>query len=162
MPGAVVLQSDEIRKRLCGVPLLERLGPEGYSSQMSERVYASLAEHAGLIIREGHSVVVDAVYARAADRHVIEAVAAAASVPFIGLWLDAPEPVLIDRAAQRRNDPSDADAAVVRTQCAQATGEISWYCLDASVPAASVLSRATDRVQEERPSILNIVAGEGR
>jgi aminoglycoside phosphotransferase family enzyme/predicted kinase len=162
VPGAIVLRSDEIRKRLCGVPLLERLGAEGYSSEMSERVYASLAEHAGLIIREGHSVVVDAVYARAADRHDIEAVAAAASVPFIGLWLDAPAAVLIDRTAQRRDDPSDADAAVVRMQCAQDTGDISWYRLDASAPAASVLSRAIKRVQKEWPSILGSVAGESR
>jgi aminoglycoside phosphotransferase family enzyme/predicted kinase len=161
VPGAIVLRSDEIRKRLCGVPLLERLGPEGYSPQMSERVYASLAEHAGLIIREGHSVVVDAVYARPADRHVIEAVAAAASVPFVGLWLDAPETVLIDRTTQRRSDPSDADAAVVRMQIAQDTGEISWYRFDASGPAASVLSRATERMQKERPGILR-VGGDGR
>lgn len=42
VPGAVVLRSDEIRKRLCGVPHLQRLGPEGYSAQVSERVYATL------------------------------------------------------------------------------------------------------------------------
>src|SRR5688572_1349051 len=81
VPGAVVLRSDETRKRLCGVPLLERLGPEGYSSHVSERVYATLAEHAALIVRGGHSAVVDAVYARTSDRQVIEQVAAAASVP---------------------------------------------------------------------------------
>jgi predicted kinase len=104
VPGAVVLRSDEIRKRLSGVPLLDRLGPEGYSPRMSERVYASLAERAAVIIRGGHSVVVDAVYARAADRQVIEHVATAASVPFIGLWLEAPESVLIERTARRRND----------------------------------------------------------
>ena len=59
---------------------------------MSECVYATLAERAVVTIRGGHSAVVDAVYARASDRHVIEKVAATASVPFIGLWLDAPEP----------------------------------------------------------------------
>ena len=36
VPGAVVIRSDEIRKQLCGVPPLERLGQEGYSSEMSE------------------------------------------------------------------------------------------------------------------------------
>ena len=51
VPGAVVLRSDETRKRLCGVPLLKPLGPEGYSSQVSERVYATLAERAALIVR---------------------------------------------------------------------------------------------------------------
>jgi predicted kinase len=160
VPGAVVLRSDEMRKRLSGVPLLQRLGPEGYSPRMSERVYATLAERAALIIGEGHSVVVDAVYTRAADRQVIEGVAAAASVPFIGLWLEAPESVLIERTAQRRNDPSDADADVVRMQRAQATGEITWCRLDASLPAASVLARTTDRVQHERPDVLRIATPE--
>jgi predicted kinase len=148
VPGAVVLRSDETRKRLWSVPLLQRLGPEGYSSQVSERVYSTLAEQAALVLRAGHSVVVDAVYAREVDRRVIAQVAEAASVPFIGLWLDAPEPMLIDRTAQRRNDASDADATVVRMQRAEDTGEIHWYRLDASVPAVSVLSSATDRVRE--------------
>jgi predicted kinase len=129
---------------------------------MSERVYATLAERAALIIRGGHSVVVDAVYTRAPDRRVIEHVAAAASVPFIGLWLEAPEPVLIERTAQRRNDPSDADADVVRRQRAQHTGEITWWRLDAASPAASVLARATDRLQHERPDVLRVVTPEAQ
>jgi predicted kinase len=162
VPGAVVLRSDEMRKRLCGVPLLQRLGPEGYSSQMSERVYATLGERAAAILREGHSVIVDAVYTRTADRQVIEKVAAAASVPFVGLWLEAPESVLIERTAQRRNDPSDADADVIRMQRAQATGEITWCRLDASLPAASVLARTADRVQHERPDVLRIATPEAQ
>ncbi len=162
VPGAIVLRSDETRKHLCGVPLLQRLGPEGYSAHVSERVYSTVAEQAALVLRAGHSVIVDAVYTRAADRRVIEQVAEGASVPFIGLWLDAPESLLIDRTAQRRNDPSDADANVVRRQRAQDTGDMSWSRLDASVPAASVLSSATDRVRERRHDVLNAVADEAR
>jgi aminoglycoside phosphotransferase family enzyme/predicted kinase len=162
VPGALVLRSDETRKRLCGVPLLQRLGPEGYSSHVSERVYSTLAEQAALVLRAGHSVVVDAVYARAADRRVIEQVAERASVPFIGLWLDAPESLLIDRTAQRRNDASDADASVVRMQRAQDTGDIRWCRLDASLPAAPVLSSAMDRVRERLHDALNVAADEAR
>ena len=147
VPGAVVLRSDETRKRLCGIPLLQRLGPEGYSSDVSERVYSTLAEQAAHVLRAGHGVVVDAVYARAADRRVIEEVAEAASIPFIGLWLDAPESLLVDRTARRRNDPSDGDANVVRMQRAQDIGDNRWSRLDASVPAASVLATATDQVR---------------
>jgi uncharacterized protein len=147
-PGAVVLRSDETRKRLCGVPLLQRLGPQGYSAEVSARVYATLAERAAQVVRAGHSVIVDAVYARASDRQVIESVAAAASVPFVGLWLEAPESVLIARTAQRRNDPSDADADVVRRQRTHDTGAIPWRRIDASLPAAAVQSHAADRVRE--------------
>jgi uncharacterized protein len=147
VPGAVVLRSDETRKRLCGVPLLQRLGPEGYSPQVSERVYASLMERAAHVLRSGHSVIVDAVFTRSEDRLAIEQVAATASVPFIGLWLDAPEPLLIERTAQRRNDPSDADAAVVRMQRNQDMGDLSWHRINASVPLESVISAANDAIR---------------
>ena len=162
VPGAVVLRSDETRKRLCGVPLLEHLSSEGYSSRVSGRVYATLAERAALIVRGGHSAVVDAMYARASDRQVIEQVAAAASVPFIGLWLEAPEPVLIARTERRRNDPSDADANVIRMQSAQGAGEIGWCRIDASLSGPSVLSRATARVRAQLHGALNGVADEAQ
>jgi aminoglycoside phosphotransferase family enzyme/predicted kinase len=158
VPGAVVLRSDEVRKRLCGVSPLEPLGREGYSSQMSERVYATMAEHAAAIVRGGHSVMVDAVFARAADRQVIERVAATSSVPFLGLWLEAPEQDLIARTEQRRHDPSDADASIVRMQRVQDTGRIRWRRIDASRPAPSVLSCAADRVREALPHSSNIAA----
>ena len=61
VPGAVVLRSDEIRKRLCGVSQFERLGPEGYSPHVSDRVYATVAERARLTVGGGHSAIVDAV-----------------------------------------------------------------------------------------------------
>ena len=126
------------RGSVCAVCLvLQRLGPEGYSSQVSERVYSTLAEQAALILREGHSVVVDAVYARAADRRVIEQVAEAASVPFTGLWLDAPESLLIERTAQRRNDASDADAR-------------SFGCSALKTPAISVGVVLTHRQRQPR------------
>jgi hypothetical protein len=160
-PGAVVLRSDETRKRLCGVPLLQRLGPEGYTASVSESVYKQLAEHAGLALRAGHSVIVDAVYAQAADRCVIEQVADAASVPFLGLWLEAPESVLIKRTDERRDDASDADAMVVRMQRSQETGEIGWIRLDASVSRASLLSSATNCLHERLHGVLNGAVDEG-
>ena len=158
VPGAVVLRSDEVRKRLCGVSPLEPLGREGYSSQMSERVYTTMAEHAASIVRGGHSVIVDAVYARSAARQAIEKVAAAAAVPFLGLWLDAPELELMARTDRRRNDPSDADASIVRMQREQDMGEIGWRRIDASRPSASVLSCASDCVRETLPHASNIAA----
>jgi predicted kinase len=121
-----------------------------------------VAEHAALVLRAGHSVVVDAVYARAADRRVIEHVAEAASVPFIGLWLDAPESLLVDRTTQRRNDASDADASVIRLQRTQDIGDIRWCRLDASVSEASVLSSATDRVRQRLSGVLNAASDEAR
>ena len=139
VPGALVLRSDEIRKRLCGVSPLERLGPEGYTPAVSDRVYAALADRASQVVRSGHSAIVDAVHARPADRQAIERLAGDASVPFIGLWLEAPETVLIERTKRRRFDPSDADETVIRTQHSQDIGAIDWHRIDASLSAESVL-----------------------
>jgi predicted kinase len=74
-----------------------RLGASGYTPDVSQRVYACLAENADALLRAGHSVIVDAVFGRAADRSAIERVASAAVVPFLGIWLDAAESVLIAR-----------------------------------------------------------------
>jgi aminoglycoside phosphotransferase family enzyme len=142
VPGAVVLRSDEIRKRLCGVAPLQRLGPEGYRPSVSDSVYRALADRAAGIIRDGHSAIVDAVYARSGDRETLERVASEGSVPFVGLWLDAPESTLIARARQRHNDPSDADAQVIRMQRDAGAGTMGWQRVDASRAVEDVLRSA--------------------
>jgi aminoglycoside phosphotransferase family enzyme/predicted kinase len=141
VPGAVVLRSDEIRKELCGVEPLQPLGPEGYTPEVSTRVYETILARARLAVGSGHSAIVDAVHARPADRHAIERVATSASVGFVGVWLDAAESMLVDRTRRRRLDPSDADEAVVRMQRAQETGPIYWHRIDAS--------RSPERVRDE-------------
>lgn len=142
VPGAVVIRSDDVRKRLCGVKPLDHLGPESYTDDVNNRVYAAAARLADAVVRGGHVAIVDAVFARPADRDAIRHAAAAAGVPFVGVWLDAPEPILIARAEARRADPSDADAAVIRRQRAEPTGAIDWHRLDASVTTEGVREAA--------------------
>ena len=150
VPGAVVIRSDVVRKQLSGVSPLDRLGPEGYSTEMSERVYGTVAERARMALREGHSAIVDAVYSRATDREAIERIAAAVDVPFVGIWLEAPEPILIGRAEHRRNDASDADGAVIRAQLARGAGNVTWHRVDASRALEDVLRTALQVLQEHQ------------
>jgi uncharacterized protein len=144
-PGAMVFRSDEIRKRLFAVPRYEHLGPAGYSDEVSRRVYDSLFDHARAALRTGHAVVVDAVFALPSSRQAIEQVAADASVPFVGCWLDAPESTLVARVERRHDDASDADATVVRRQYTQEAGSIAWHRMDAS-PAPEAVADAVIRV----------------
>jgi uncharacterized protein len=150
VPGSLVIRSDELRKRLAGVPVSERLGPEGYTPEMSSRVYAAMAQSARQALAGGYHVIVDAVHTRAVDRAAIERVAEAAAVPFMGLWLDAPEPTLVERTDQRRHDASDADANVIRVQHAQSTGEIHWHRIDASRASESVVRTAQGLLAQQR------------
>ena len=93
-------------------------------------------------------MIVDAVYARPADRQAIERVAADAAVPFVGIWLEAPETTLITRVEQRRDDASDADAAVIRLQHRDGTGVMRWRRLDASRPPGVVLGDASKYIHD--------------
>ena len=110
----------------------DRLGPEGYTEEVSEHVYATLMEQADTVVRGGYSAIVDAVFARAADRDAIHHVASAAGVPFAGVWLEAPESVLIARVEGRGPDVSDADSDVIRKQLAGGRDGLHWHRLDAS------------------------------
>ncbi len=141
-PGAVVLRSDEIRKSLCGVGPLERLGDDAYRPEMTTRVYGALIDRANVALLAGWSVIVDAVFARPSDREAVETLAQSTSVPFVGMWLEAPKDVLIGRTERRGPDASDADATVVGLQHANDPGAIRWERLDAVPVSASVLEQA--------------------
>jgi aminoglycoside phosphotransferase family enzyme/predicted kinase len=143
-PGAVVLRSDAIRKQLCRVKPTERLGPEGYTDAMSHRVYAALCADADRVVRGGCAAIADAVFARSEDRDAIQHVAAAAGVRFTGIWLEAPEPVLIHRAASRSADVSDADASVIRQQRTHPLELRQWHHLDASGTRQQVCDGAAE------------------
>jgi predicted kinase len=147
IPGAVVIRSDEIRKQLCGVDPLQRLGPEGYTSDVTQRVYATMMERAVSVVRAGYAAIADAVFARPSDREAIEQAAATEGLPFVGIWLDAPPDVLVARAAQRHHDPSDADANVIGRQLAADTGPLLWHRVDASSGIDHVLRQATALIE---------------
>ena len=77
-------------------------------------------------MRTGHSVVLDAVFARPDERDAAEALAHKLGVPFEGLWLDVPKEVAQARVAARRADASDATPAVVERQYGYELGRIDW------------------------------------
>jgi predicted kinase len=148
-PGAIVLRSDDIRKRLWGVSPLTRLGPAGYTPEMSARVYEALAADAVAVAAAGHSAIVDAVFARPDERLAIERAARGAGVAFAAVWLEAPEDTLLERIARREADASDADADVVRMQCAQWAGDARWPQVDAVADHDEVLTRARTSLQAQ-------------
>ena len=142
VPGGIMLRSDEIRKRICGVPIVTRLGRKGYTTEITNKVYETLAERAGVTVRGGFTAIVDATFLRVTDRQAIEAVARAAAVPFVGLWLEGSLQTLLERLQHREHDASDADATVLRMQYAQNVGAVSWHRLDSSASVEAVTKNA--------------------
>ncbi len=135
-PGAVVLRSDVIRKTLLGIGDLAPLGPDGYAPAVSQQVYDTLIARSRSIAASGFSVIADATFTKLEGRAALASAAAALGVKFVGFWLEADAATLLSRVAARRNDPSDADAGVVRRQLAEDLGAIAWTHLDATQPAA--------------------------
>jgi predicted kinase len=146
MPGALLLRSDVIRKRLFGCEPTDRLPAEAYEEDVSERVFERLAERAEILLRAGRTVIADGVFGDPAKRAQIARAADAAAVPFQGFWLEAPQAVLEERVAKRRNDASDADLAVVRAQGAMAAGPVDWEPIAATDSVEKVAERLAARL----------------
>ena len=135
-PGALVLRSDEIRKRLHGAAPEEKLPPAAYAPEAAAAVFAELAAAARGVVALGHCAIADAVFGRAEER--------AALGPCTGLWLTAPLEVLRARVAARTGDASDADVAVLEATAARGIAAPEWTALDAAVDALPAACKALD------------------
>jgi predicted kinase len=142
-PGALILRSDVRRKALMGVAPTDRLGPEGYSEDVTRTIYNGICRDAERLLSAGHSVILDAVYAHPQERADVEALARRLDVPFTGIWLRAATHVRKVRVNRRVNDASDADAKVVATQSAYDLGPMKWIQLDSDESP----SNTTDKIR---------------
>jgi uncharacterized protein len=137
-PGARILNTDRIRKRMHGLPVEARLPKAAYRPEVSQKVYAALRRDAANVLGAGSAVVADAVFDQAVERQAIEALATTCGVPFHGFWLDALETTLLRRVEARRNDPSDATAQVLVAQVRRGSGKIAWQRIDAAAEPSQV------------------------
>ncbi len=142
-PGALILRSDEIRKRLHNVPPETRLPPTAYTPEVSRLVMRTLFTDMQHAIDAGHSVIADLTFLSAEHRR--QASAAAGMAPFAGIWLTAPLDVLEARIRARHNDASDATPEVLHNLAAHNPGPGSWTELDATAPDAIALLTALVR-----------------
>lgn len=141
-PGARLLRSDVIRKRLHGVAPETRLPPSAYDRASNERVYRAVYDMAARTLQSGYAVIADAAFLDPDERAAIARVAGEAGVAFAGLWLDAPDETLRRRIAARQSDASDADLNVLAFQRSLDTGRIEWSRVDARNNAGSVAEAA--------------------
>ena len=131
LPGAVILRSDVIRKTMLGIGELDRLPPTAYRPTVSADVYARVAAEAATIVKQGHSVIVDAVFAHESERSAIESVAKQAGVSFVGIFLTSDLAIRLQRVRQRNADASDATVAVAEAQENYDLGKLAWTQIDA-------------------------------
>lgn len=118
--GAIRLRSDVVRKQLFGEQTGDNTVGHGiYSADASTATYDKLHELAGIVLRAGFPVVIDATYLKREQRDAAAKVAEATGVPCLILDCTAPDAVIEGWLAHRNslgNDPSDATMDVVRAQ----------------------------------------------
>lgn len=146
-PGARIMESDRLRKAMFGVAPEARLPLEAYRPEVSRKVYAELNRRARLILADGGTVVVDAVFDREQDRLQIQSAADDLGVPFVGLWLNADAPVLLERVAERPQGTSDATPDVLAMQLAKDIGSLSWHRIDTGRPLDDVIAEISALVR---------------
>ena len=132
-PGALIVRSDEIRKRLHGAAPEQRLGRDAYTAEANARTDAALLD--AVRAAAPHGVIADATFLSPALREAV----AACGAPFTGIWLEAPVTELERRVNARTHDASDATAAVLHRLAALDAGPVTWH----RVPAdESAMTRA--------------------
>lgn len=144
MTGARVVRSDATRKRLSGAALTRRLGPEGYTAEMTERTFEALFAEVAEGLRAGHTVIADAVFASPGHRRALRDIALKEGAPFTGMWLEASPEIMARRVTERKRNISDADAKVLDMQLAYDLGGLDWVRLDSSGSRDDTLAAGLD------------------
>jgi len=148
-PGALLLRSDEARKRLFNALPEQKLGADSYTPGANARVNTALLADAATSLLAGHATIMDSTFLHEPLRNAAEATARTAACPFVGYWLDATLDTLLDRVAARAGDASDAGPEIVRQAAEVDPGRITWHRLPAEDAAACVaLAREKLPVQD--------------
>lgn len=141
-PGARVLRTDVMRKKILNIPETEKAPPEAYTRDASNKVYHVLDDTIQCVLAAGHSAIFDAVFASENERRRIEDIADRVEAKFQGLWLTAPEATLKERVTRRLDDASDATTDVIESQLGYELGQLDWKKVNAGGSRQETAERA--------------------
>ena len=147
-PGAVVLRTDVLRKQHFQIRESDRLPGNAYRPEVTEEIYQTLVERASRVLIQGHSVVVDAVFADRAERTEISDAARKLNVRFSGFFLVTDLATRRQRVSRREGDASDATPEIAGLQEKYDVGPIDWAVVNASGTPEQTLERCLPRVTQ--------------
>jgi len=121
--GFTVLSSDRIRKELAGIKPGQHVpadyGTSIYTRTWTERTYAEIVSRAVVLLGLGESVVLDASWTSARQRHAVAAAADRTSADLVQLRCSAPLPVAANRISSRIDGESDATPTIAARLAAE-------------------------------------------
>jgi uncharacterized protein len=145
-PGAVVVRTDLLRKQYFRIKETERLPEAAYRVEVNEKIYETLLQRASRILAQGHSVVLDAVFAQPAERSAIAEVARKMGVRFSGFFLTADLVTRQRRVGRREADASDATPEIAGLQEKYDIGAVEWTNVDATGTPEQTLQKCLPQV----------------
>ena len=153
LPGAVILRTDVLRKQLFYVHETDRLPESAYRPEITEQIYEGLLQRAMQILSQGHSAVVDAVFAHESERSAIRDATRKLKIRFVGLFLVTDLATRLSRVGRRERDASDATPEIAGLQEKYDVGEVDWAIIDASGTPEETLRQCPTRslLQNKRP-----------
>jgi hypothetical protein len=145
-PGAVILRTDVLRKQKFKVKETDKLPESAYRPEIAGMIYETIAQRTGQILSQGHSVVVDAVFAQARERRGIGDVARKLGARFVGLFLATDLATRQSRVGRREADASDATPEITELQESYDIGPVDWIAIDASGTPEQTLEQCQLRI----------------
>jgi uncharacterized protein len=122
LTGFSVFSSDQVRKKLAGIPPTSRRTDKFqkgiYAEPFTEQTYASLLEAANQCLASGNGVIIDATFAAPRYRNQFLDLAGRFNVPALFIECRSAEKTIRERLTAREKDPnetSDATWTVYRT-----------------------------------------------
>jgi uncharacterized protein len=147
--GAVHLSSDDLRGEVVG----EDAGPAGelhagrYEPRQRDAVYAELLRRAQRLLADGGSVVLDASWARSAQRDSARALARSSFAVLTELCTSCPSSVAADRISERAAAGGSSSEVTVELAGQLAAEREAWpeaTTVDTDAEPGTVLDRASD------------------
>jgi aminoglycoside phosphotransferase family enzyme/predicted kinase len=148
-PGARILRTDILRKRIAGVAPETKLPESFYTPLANRTVYGLLTNRARRNLAAGIFTIADAVFSDPDERTRIARIADHERVPFVGCWLETSEANRLARVSDRPKDPSDADEKIVKIQSARRTlSPPDWHRIAADASLAVVAECTSKRINQ--------------
>jgi uncharacterized protein len=152
LPGAVVLRTDVLRKQQFQVKETDRLPTSAYQPEITAQIYETLMQRAVRVLSQGHSVVVDAVFAHEAERAAIRDAARKLNIRFVGLFLVTDLATRMSRVGRRKRDASDATPEIAEIQEKYSIGAVDWAEIGASGSPEQTLIQCQSRIAHHEPA----------
>lgn len=147
-PGAVILRDDVVKKQINGCKITEHFDPFCDTPAVEKVVYDVLRQQTKMAIESGACVIVDALFYDPKERQAIEDLAKELNVPFVGLWMDAPLSVRIERVLARQRNVSDVrEQKDVEKQARLETGDVFWHKINTDQTREETVQEAVNMLR---------------